>query len=129
MLLDTSGILCYHHRDEAKHEDAVSLFEPAGPKIVHNYVLAEYVALALARGLLRQSTLSFLEALLEHPEVEVMWVDRPLHAAAMSLLQNRMDKRYSLCDAVSFVIMTQRGISDALTTDHHFEQEQFCRLL
>src|SRR5438105_819552 len=102
MLLDTSGLLCYHHQDEAKHNEAVTLFEAAGPKVVHNYVLAEYVALALVRGLPRQSTLSFMETLFEHPEVEVVWVDRPLHTAAMALLEKRIDKRYSLCDAVSF---------------------------
>ena len=36
---------------------------------------------------------------------------------------------YSLCDAVSFVLMKQRGLREALTTDHHFEQEGFTRLL
>ncbi|MEH2285259.1 MAG: hypothetical protein V7K90_28760 [Nostoc sp.] len=41
----------------------------------------------------------------------------------------RQDKSYSLCDAVSFVLMRQRGVTEALTTDHHFEQEGFRRLL
>ncbi|MEM9809150.1 MAG: nucleic acid-binding protein, partial [Cyanobacteria bacterium P01_D01_bin.56] len=44
-------------------------------------------------------------------------------------LVQREDKTYSLCDAVSFVLMCQRGITDALTTDRHFEQEGFVRLL
>jgi predicted nucleic acid-binding protein len=35
----------------------------------------------------------------------------------------------SLCDAVSFVLMRARGILEALSTDHHFEQEGFLRLL
>ena len=39
------------------------------------------------------------------------------------------DKTYSLCDAVSFVLMRGRGMTDALTTDRHFEQEGFRRLL
>jgi len=41
----------------------------------------------------------------------------------------RLDKTYSLCDSVSFVIMRQRQITEALTTDKHFEQEGFIRLL
>lgn len=41
----------------------------------------------------------------------------------------RLDKSYSLCDAISFLVMRQRGLSEALTTDHHFEQEGFVRLL
>lgn len=44
-------------------------------------------------------------------------------------MQKRIDKNYSLCDAVSFVIMNDREISEALTTDKHFEQENFVRLL
>ena len=39
------------------------------------------------------------------------------------------DKTYSLCDAVSFLLMRERGITEALTTDRHFEQEGFVRLL
>jgi uncharacterized protein len=52
-----------------------------------------------------------------------------LHQEAMDLLLARQDKTYSLCDAVSFVLMRRRGIGDALTTDRHFEQEGFVRLL
>jgi predicted nucleic acid-binding protein len=52
-----------------------------------------------------------------------------LHASAVALLEARPDKRYSLCDAVSFIAMRERGLAEALTTDHHFEQEGFVRLL
>ncbi|MEH2312972.1 MAG: hypothetical protein V7K35_16570 [Nostoc sp.] len=38
-------------------------------------------------------------------------------------------KTYLLCDAVSFVLMRRQGIMEALTTDKHFEQEGFTRLL
>ncbi|HAH56357.1 MAG TPA: hypothetical protein DCM02_14015 [Flavobacterium sp.] len=38
-------------------------------------------------------------------------------------------KTYSLCDSVSFIVMREQGITEALTTDRHFEQEGFNRLL
>lgn len=56
-------------------------------------------------------------------------MDEALHQRAISLLESRLDKQYSLCDAVSFVLMREWGLTDALTTDHHFEQEGFRRLL
>ncbi|MEE3718946.1 hypothetical protein V2H45_19560 [Tumidithrix elongata RA019] len=52
-----------------------------------------------------------------------------LHQEAIDLLRNRLDKNYSLCDAVSFVLMRSKGVIKALTTDRHFEQEGFVRLL
>lgn len=129
MFLDTSGLLCYHHADEPRNAEAQDLFEVAGPKLTHGYVLAEFVALAAARGLPRRQTIAFVIALLEHPEVEVVWIDEALHREGMRLLEARPDKRYSLCDAFSFVLMRRRGLNEALTTDHHFEQEGFRRLL
>lgn len=87
------------------------------------------MALSAPRGLPRRSSLLFLVDLLAHPEVEVAWVAENLCCEALGLLEARLDKDYSLCDAVSFVLMRQRGIQEALTTDRHFEQEGFRRLL
>jgi predicted nucleic acid-binding protein len=67
--------------------------------------------------------------LLTDAEVEVVWVDQALHQQALDLLFARPDKTYSLCDAVSFVLMRERGETEALTTDRHFEQEGLVRLL
>lgn len=129
MLLDTSGLFSYHSIDEPNHAAAVTLFEAAGQKLTHSYVLSEFVALTLARGLARQPALRFVRTLLRHPEIRMAWVDETLHDDAMLLLEARIDKAYSLCDAVSFVLMRQQNIVEALTTDRHFEQEGFRRLL
>jgi uncharacterized protein len=129
MLLDTSGLFCCHHARETASDEAVALFDAARLKLVHNYIVSEFVAPCKARGLPRTKTLSFLQALLVHPEVECVWVDPSLNADALELHGARLDKGYSLCDAVSFVLMRQRGLRNALTTDHHFEQEGFIRLL
>lgn len=129
MLLDTSGLLCLYDVRDHRHADAKTLYRAAWQPVTHNYVLAEFVALAHVRGAPRAGALSFIADLLAFPDVEIIWVDEPLHRSALSLLQARLDKTYSLCDAVSFILMRQRRITEALTTDHHFEQEGFVRLL
>lgn len=129
MLLDTSGLLCLFHRDESQHREAIRLYATATKRLTHSYILAEFIPLAHVRGLPRQTTLRFSEECLSDPSIEVIWVDSELHHEALELLQTRRDKTYSLCDAVSFTLMRQRNIDEALTTDRHFSQENFVRLL
>jgi predicted nucleic acid-binding protein len=129
MLLDTSGLLAALHRAEANHAAAKSALLQPGPKVTHNYVAAELIALATVRGVPRALTLEFVEKLAVYPVVRFIWIDRQRHDQALALLHQRLDKRYSLCDAVSFVLMRELSITDALTTDRHFAQEGFVRLL
>lgn len=129
MLLDTSGLLCLHYKTEPLHTQALIKYQKAVTLLTHSYIIAEYVALANARRFPRSSVLAFVVDLLDNPDIETVWVDEPLHRYAVELLTQRQDKTYSLCDAVSFVLMRQRGITEALTTDRHFEQEGFTRLL
>jgi uncharacterized protein len=129
MLLDTSGLLCCFDADESRHVKAIELYAGTTFRLSHNYVLAEFIALADVRHMPRQSALGFAGEILKDADVDVVWVDRQLHDEAMKLLSAQLDKAYSLCDAVSMVLMRQRGIVDALTTDRHFEQAGFRRLL
>lgn len=129
MLLDTSGLLCCFDADDYRHGDASEAYEAASVRLTHNYVLAEFVALAQARGLPRREALAFAATAASDLDVEVVWVDAILHEQAMTLLQSQLDKGYSLCDAVSFVLMRRRGVTDALTTDRHFDRAGFRRLL
>jgi uncharacterized protein len=129
ILLDTSGLLCCFDAAEVRHHDAITYFEAGSLKVTHNYVLVEFVALAHARKHPRHFALSFVADIATHPDVEVVWVDEERHAAALAMLQAQLDKSYSLCDAISFLLMTERAVREALTTDQHFEQAGFRRLL
>ncbi len=129
MLLDTSGLMCLFDRRDFRHADAQTLYDAAPVRLTHSYVFAEFVALAHARGAPRAAALDYMLDLSSDSEVEVVWVDEALHRLALDLLRARLDKGWSLCDAVSIVLMQRDGIDDALTTDHHFEQAGFRRLL
>ena len=129
MVLDTSGLFSYLNPRDAHHPRAVALFDQAISRWTHCYVLDELVALCEARRINRITALNFSQELVQATEVEVVWVDHSLHREALDLLRHRLDKSYSLCDAVSFVLMRRRNEREALTTDGHFDQEGFVRLL
>jgi predicted nucleic acid-binding protein len=44
-------------------------------------------------------------------------------------MRNRPDKDWSLADCISFVVMEEMGLREALTGDRHFEQAGFKALL
>jgi predicted nucleic acid-binding protein len=54
--------------------------------------------------------------------VEVVPFDPDLDVAAVNMFRSRSDKDWSLTDCLSFVVMERRRLTEALTTDHHFEQ-------
>jgi uncharacterized protein len=47
----------------------------------------------------------------------------------LALYDGRPDKEWQLSDCISFVVMEDEGITDALTGDRHFEQAGFQALL
>jgi predicted nucleic acid-binding protein len=129
IFLDTSGVLALVSLHEPFHAAAAANFVAAQRCLIHNYVLAELVPLARERGVPVIRMLDALANLLSGKGIACVWVDRAMHERAVALLRKRPDKDYSLCDAVSFLVMQQHGETEALTTDHHFEQEGFVRLL
>ncbi len=54
--------------------------------------------------------------------VEVVPFQPEFSEAAIDLYRSRADKNWSLTDCLSFVAMERRGLTEALTTDRHFEQ-------
>jgi uncharacterized protein len=129
MFLDTSGLLSLYDVRDAFHEDALREVRRADRLLTHNYVLAEFVALANCRGMPHQDMLRRMQNLMDNPLVELLWINESLHRAGLDLLARRADKAYSLCDAISFLQMREFNVAEALTTDRHFEQEGLMRLL
>ena len=107
MLIDTSGFFCLYDKDEKHHEEALRLFSNARFRLTTSYVLAEYVPLAQIRRIPRGEILKFSTRILDDNEIQIVWVDEQMHRQAVALIQQRQDKTYSLCDAVSFVLMRE----------------------
>ncbi|MBI3944696.1 MAG: type II toxin-antitoxin system VapC family toxin [Armatimonadetes bacterium] len=119
---------------EPYHQEAIRLYQEirrqGGRLVTTNYVMAETVSQMISPlRMPRASMVGFISGLKASPHVEIVHVDPDLDTAAWQLLTQRPDKEWSLVDCASFVVMQQRGITDALTTDRHFEQAGFGRLL
>ena len=79
MLLDSSGLLCLLDARERRHADAVGLYGAAARRFTHNYVLAEFVALTIARRVPKVRSLEFVLRLLGSGVIQVTWVDETIH--------------------------------------------------
>ena len=77
---------------------------------------------------LRQQPLCVL-CIIENPNVKVIPQTRDSFARGLNRYENRLDKEYSMQDCISFNTMEDEGITTALTSDHHFEQEGFVVLM
>ena len=67
--------------------------------------------------------------MLANENYDIVGLDNHLFAAAFELFSQRPDKEWSLTDCLSFVIMRQRGIKQALAADEHFAQASLVPLL
>ena len=129
MLLDTSGLLSLSDKTDTFHGESARLYQDARRRVTHDYVLAEFIPLAQVRGVPRRGVLDYVSDLLHDASVEIYWLDEQAYRSALTFLWIIPDKSYSLCDAASFLLMRKLGITEALTTDRHFEQEGLVRLL
>jgi predicted nucleic acid-binding protein len=77
----------------------------------------------------RPRIVEFINGIKQSTFFDIIHIDEDLDAKSWSLLSNRADKNWSLVDCSSFVLMQENNILEALTTDHHFEQAGFVRLL
>jgi predicted nucleic acid-binding protein len=77
----------------------------------------------------RSKLFQIVDTIKTAPYVQIIHLDEATDAAAWNLCKNRPDKAWSLVDCTSFVVMQQLGLQEALTTDQHFEQAGFLRLL
>ena len=130
---DTSGWASFFREQERHHVKAVALMtqwqEENRHVVTTNYVLGELIALCERLRVPRSRGVSYIHSIRAETWIEVVHIDEQLDVRAWELLENRLDKTWSLVDCASFVVMEQRGLTDALTTDHHFDQAGFVRLL
>jgi len=132
VLLDTSFILALENKDDPHHERAKALdrelLKEDGVLVLHWGVLLE-LADGYARVGRRARGLQLLTKFESEQGYRLCPITEALLREALSLYRARPDKDWSLTDCVSFMLMTQEGIAEALTADIHFRQAGFMALL
>jgi uncharacterized protein len=127
---DTSWFLAMIGPRDAHHARAVALSRQR----VVPLVTTAWVIIELADGLSRPSLrrrifANVLMSIENDPTATVVRAEDSLFRQGLELYADRPDKEWSLTDCISFIVMKDRGITEALTGDHHFEQAGFVALL
>ena len=126
---DTSFYIALVNPRDTGHEAAMDFVQHFSGKLVTTeYVLIE-VGNWLARSGDRPVFLDLLKDLQADPGTTVLAGDHALFGAGLSLYGRRLDKGWSMTDCISFAVMKQHRLTEALTADHHFEQAGFKVLL
>ena len=96
-------------------------------------ITSEFVLLELANmfsaPVWRQRVVKFIDGLHSLSSLQIISADSALLEEGWNLFRNRLDKEWSLTDCTSMVIMERNEIKLAFSSDHHFEQAGFVKLL
>lgn len=127
--VDTHYLLALVNTSDKDHVAAVQRSQGrVGRLVTTTWVLVEF-ADALSAVDSRARAARFIRGFDAEAFVEEVPPSRTQFQQALERYEQRLDKDWSLTDCLSFLLMEERGITEALTADHHFEQAGFRALL
>ena len=129
ILIDTSFVVALVNEKDEDHERAVELSIEFERKLM---VITDAVLLEIGNSLSRRfkdNCISAIEGFFLSEEVEIIRMDENLFNKGFELYKTYADKTWGLVDCISFVVMREHNITDALTSDRHFIQAGFRALL
>lgn len=126
---DTSFFVAMSDPKDSLHTLAKTVGGSSRSRIVTtDFVLAE-VGNFFSKFYARSKFSLLVRRLRSAADVQIVEASRSLWDRGFQLFDSRQDKEWSLTDCMSFEVMRELGIVDALTGDHHFEQAGFRILL
>jgi predicted nucleic acid-binding protein len=132
VFLDAAYLIALGVPEDQHRAQALEFFqmmETARTRIMtHHGVLFE-VGSSLSKRKFRPAAIRLLESIQSSSAVQIVPLTEELVRAGWDLFRRRPDKEWSWADCLSFVVMRERGLRQALTTDEHFEQAGFIALL
>ena len=131
VLFDTSGFFALMDERDPAHAKARSWIGLQRGKVrplTTEWIIGETCTLLVARKRPRLVG-RFLDCLEQSAALFVVNPDEGLLASAKRLIRRQAEQGYSFVDCLSFCVMKEREVKQALTTDGHFRKAGFTPLL
>ncbi len=132
IFLDTNGWIILLNATERLHTEALNLWLDLANR-GRGFVLTDWVIAETGNGLARtrnkRQFSEVVQQMMESPIVDIVPIDHELLRRALTMYVGHSDKAWGLVDCASFLVMQERGITEAFTSDCDFEQAGFSCLL
>lgn len=126
---DTFYYIAFLSPSDVAHDQAKAFTQDySGKMTTTEWVLTE-LADGLAAPVTRQRCAAFIDWLRRDADITIVPSSTELFNAGLTLYRTRVDKKWSLTDCISFVVMEREGLREVLTGNHNFEQAGFKALL
>lgn len=130
--VDASGWIALVNRNDALHSQAVRIYQQRldeGRGFVTSSVVLLEVGNWLSPIPLRHLASGLVDRIERSRRIEVVQLTPEICLKGWQLYAQRPDKDWGVIDCISFTIMKEREIVEALTGDRHFQQAGFVALL
>ena len=132
LFLDTGYIYALFNTRDQWHQKAVEWQQKISlencPLLTTEFVLTE-IANGLSAVKFREDASNIIHILQDDDLVQIIPATSELFSKGLNLYENRNDKDWGLTDCISFVVMQEKILNEALTPDDHFRQAGFRALL
>src|ERR1041385_600971 len=132
LFIDTGGFYSLLARKDDRHLRAREVMQKAAARkrrlVTTDYVLDETATLLRARGL-NDLVPDFFEGIFASRACRVVWMDPERFDRTRALFLKGPGREWSFTDCLSFVVMKELHLREALTKDSHFREAGFTPLL
>lgn len=130
LFMDTAFVQALLNKRDQYHPQALSLLPRL--KAAHEVWTTEAILVEVGNALSaidRSAAVEFIAQCYRLSNMTVVSVDRALFFRALRLYDTRSDKTWGFTDCISFEVMKDQNLVDAITTDHHFIQAGYRALM
>jgi uncharacterized protein len=97
--------------------------------IITTWAIIIEIANSFSKLNFRETGIDIIKSINSDSRIQILPISQILYNKGLDLFYKRRDKEWSLTDCFSFIVMSENNITDALTSDNHFVQAGFHKLL